>query len=120
MLHCQFLCHVLKALFFTKIALKLCYLIAKKCKIFGRWKLRPHTSVLPAAGGFALPPDPHTSIGLGGAGVLGGAPPPDPQISPPPPLRISGYAPVPIYWKYCITYYYDVLYQVRSQKLERI
>ena len=58
MLHCQFLCHVLKALFFTKIALKLRY-FCQEMQNFG-----------------AL-----------------GAPPPDPQTIPPP-LRISGYAPV--------------------------
>ena len=40
MLRCQFLSHVLKALFFIKIALKLSY-FAKKCKIFERWVLRP-------------------------------------------------------------------------------
>ena len=57
MLRSQFLCHVLKALFFIKIALKLSY-FCKKMQ-----NLR------------AL-----------------GAPPPDPQNSPP--LRISGYAPV--------------------------
>ena len=47
--------------------------LQKKCKIFERWGLRPHTPVPPAAGGFAPKP-------------------PDPQNSPPP-LRISGYAP---------------------------
>ena len=56
MLRCQFLCHVLKALFFIKIALKLIYF----CKKMQNFR--------------AL-----------------GAPPPDPQDSPP--LRISGYAP---------------------------
>ena len=36
------LCHVLKALFFNKIALELSY-FAKTCKIFERWGLRPQT-----------------------------------------------------------------------------
>ena len=49
MLRCQFLCHVLKALFFIKIALKLSYF----CKEMQNFR--------------AL-----------------GAPPPDPQNSPPP------------------------------------
>ena len=56
MLRCQFLCHVLKALFIIEIVLKLSYFF-KKMQNFR-----------------AL-----------------GAPPPDPQDSPP--LRISGYAP---------------------------
>ena len=56
MLRCLFLCRVLKALFFIKIALKLSYFCKKNAKFQ------------------AL-----------------GAPPPDPQNSPP--LRISGYAP---------------------------
>ena len=68
MLRWQFLCHVLKALFFIKIALKLSY-ICKKCKICDRWGLRPQTPVPPAAG--ALLPDPQNS----------------------PPLRTSGCAP---------------------------
>ena len=38
MLCCQFLSHVLQALFFIKIPLKLGY-FAKKCKIFERWGL---------------------------------------------------------------------------------
>ena len=42
MLRCQLLSHVLKALFFIKIAVKLSY-FAKKCKIFERWVLRPQT-----------------------------------------------------------------------------
>ena len=57
MLRCQFLCHVLKAPFFIKIALKLSYFCTKM----------QHFRAL-------------------------GAPPPDPQNSPP--LRISGYAPM--------------------------
>ena len=79
MLHCQFLCHVLKALFFTKIALKLSY-FTKKMQDFR------------ALG--AEPPDPRASGGWG----QGVAPRPplvsggwDPQTAPP--LRISGYAP---------------------------
>ena len=86
MLHCQFLYHVLQALFFIKIALNLSYF----CKKNANYR---------ALG--ALPPDPRA---FGGCG-LGPqtpfdlqqlrAPPPDPQIQPPPPLRISGYTPVP-------------------------
>ena len=67
MLRCQFLCHVSKALFFIKIALKLSY-FCKKCNIFKRWGLCPQTACLrrlgvlppdlqsPAAGGFAPRP----------------------------------------------------------------
>ena len=41
-LHCQFLCRILKALFYqTSSEIKL--FLQKKCKIFGRWGLRPHT-----------------------------------------------------------------------------
>ena len=68
MLRCRFLCHVLKALVFIKIALKLSYL--KKNAKFR------------ALG--APPSDPRAS---GGWGLC-------PQIpKPAPPLRISGYAP---------------------------
>ena len=49
MLRCRFLCHVLRALFFIKIALKLSY-FAKKCKILQK-KFRG-----------ALPPDPHSEF----------------------------------------------------------
>ena len=52
MLRCQFLCHVLIALFFIKIALKLSY-ICKKMQTFQ------------ALG--ALPPDPRASGGWGSA-----------------------------------------------------
>ena len=54
-LRCHFLCHVLKALFFNKIALKLSY-SCKKCKIFERWGLCPQTPVPPVAGGKAPRP----------------------------------------------------------------
>ena len=37
--------------------------LQKKCKIFERWGLRPHTPVPPAAGGFA--PKPPASGGWG-------------------------------------------------------
>ena len=47
MLRCQFLCHVLNALFFIKIALKLIYFF-KKMQSFRAL----HTPVLPAAGSF--------------------------------------------------------------------
>ena len=43
MLLCQFPCHVLKALFFIEIALKLSYFCKKKCKIFEHWGIRPQT-----------------------------------------------------------------------------
>ena len=84
MLRCQFLCYVLKTLFFIKIALKLSYFCknfralgapppdprAKKAifakiffckkaifaKIFERWGLRRQTPVPPAAGGSAPRP----------------------------------------------------------------
>ena len=49
----------------------------KKCKIFERWGLRPHTPMPPAAGGFA--PKPPAPIGLRRLG----ASPPDPPNSPP-------------------------------------
>ena len=53
-LHCQFLCHFLKASIFIKIALKLSY-FRKKAKNFQA--LSPQWP--PAAGGFALrPPKP--------------------------------------------------------------
>ena len=39
-LHCQFLCRILKALFYqTGSEIKL--FLQKKCKIFERWGLRP-------------------------------------------------------------------------------
>ena len=68
MLHCQFLCHVLKALFFIEIAQKLSY-ICKKMQNFR------------ALG--ALPLDPRASGGWRFC--------PRPQNTPP--LRISSYAP---------------------------
>ena len=41
-LHCQFLCRILKALFYqTSSEIKL--FLQKKCKIFERWGLRPQT-----------------------------------------------------------------------------
>ena len=41
-LHCQFLCRILKALFYqTSSEIKL--FSQKKCKIFKRWGLRPQT-----------------------------------------------------------------------------
>ena len=43
MLRSQFLCHVLKALFLIKIALKLVIFEKKKCKTFERWGLCPKT-----------------------------------------------------------------------------
>ena len=65
MLRCQFLCYVLKTLFFIKIALKLSYFCNKMQKIVA--KKCPQTPVLPAP------------IGLRRLE----APSPDPKISPP-------------------------------------
>ena len=73
MLRCQFLCYVLKTLFFIKIALKLSY-FCNKFKIFERWRLHPQTLVPPATGSFVPRPKNY-----------------------PPPLRVSGYAPGPIF-----------------------
>ena len=91
MLRCQFLCHVLKALFCIKIAPKLSY-FCKKMQTFGTlgapppdprasggWGRSPQTPSLRQLG--ASSPDPRRL----------GAPPPDPQESPP--LRIFRYAP---------------------------
>ena len=82
MLRCQFLCHVLKAIFFITIALKLSY-FCKKMQNFrapgappsnprasAGWRLCPQTSSLRQRG-----VRPQTSIGLR-------APPSDPQNSP--------------------------------------
>ena len=57
---CQFLCHVLKAIFFIEMALKLSY-FCKKMQNFRALGLRPQTPVPPAAGGFAHrpPKQPH-------------------------------------------------------------
>ena len=92
MLCCQFLFHVLKAIFFITIALKLSY-FCKKMQTFraleapppdprtsGGWGLCPQTPSLWRLG--ASPPDPHWAPG---------APPSDPKLAPP--LRISGYSP---------------------------
>ena len=69
MLRWQFLCHVLKALFLIKIAIKLSY-ICKKMQNLRKLGLRPQTPVPTAAGGFGPKPP-----------------------KQPPPLQISGYAP---------------------------
>ena len=70
MLHCQFLCYVLKPLFFIKIALKLSYF----CKKMQNFR---------ALG--TPPPDPRASGGCPAPIVLRRleAPPPNPKISPP-------------------------------------
>ena len=94
MLRWQFLCHVLKALFFIKIALKLSY-FCKKMQNFqalgaeppdprasGGWGLCPQTPSFRQLG--ASPPDPHRPPAAGGS-----APRPPKQ----PPFRISGYEP---------------------------
>ena len=70
MLRCEFLCHVLKALFFIKIALKLSY-FCKKMQNFQ---------------GLEAPPQTPRCLRRLGAKLS------DPQNSPPP-LRITGYAP---------------------------
>ena len=54
-----------KNISFIKIALKLSYFCKKKCKIFKRWGLCPHTYVPSASGGFA----PRPPIVSGGWGV---------------------------------------------------
>ena len=82
-MHCQFLIHVLKALLFNQNSPKMKLFLQKKSKIFERGGLRPQTPVPPAAGGFA--PKPPASGGWSFA--------PRPPKQPPPPLRISGYAP---------------------------
>ena len=94
MLHCQFLCHVLKALVFTKIALKLSY-FCKKMQNFralgapppypqasGGWELCPQTPSLQRLG--VLSPDPQWPPAAGSF---------TPTQKNSPPLRISGYAP---------------------------
>ena len=53
-LHCQFLSHVLKALIFIKLSLKLSY-FSKKMQSFLYLGLRPQTPVPPAAGGSFAP-----------------------------------------------------------------
>ena len=76
MLRCQFLRHVLKAIFFIKIALKLSYFCKKKQnfralgippldpRAFGDWGLCPQTPSLRQLG--TLPPDPHWPPAAGG------------------------------------------------------
>ena len=82
MLCCQFLCHVLIALFFIKIALKLNY-ICKKMQIFERCGCG--APKLPASGSWGLVPGPQLASGGWGRS------PQTPKTAPP--LRISGYAP---------------------------
>ena len=77
MLRCQFLCHVLKAIFFIKIALKLSYFCKKKQnfralgtpppdpRAFGDWGLCPQMPSLRQLG--TLPPDPHWPPAAGGS-----------------------------------------------------
>ena len=81
MLRCQFLCHVLKAIFFIKIALKLSY-FCKKMQNFRALGAPPPDPC--ASGGWGL--NPQTPIS-GSWGLC----PQTPKRSPP--LRISGYAP---------------------------
>ena len=77
MLRCQFLCHVLKALFFIKIALKLSY-FCKKMQNYRALEAPPPDSR--CTGGYGLflqttSPDPHWPPAPGGSH-------PDPQNSP--------------------------------------
>ena len=82
MLRCQFLCHVLKVLFFIKIALKLSY-FCKEMQKFQALGALPPDPVPPAAGGFA----PRPPLASGGWGL-------HPQTLKTAPLfRISGYVP---------------------------
>ena len=89
MLRCRFLCHVLKALFFIKIALKLSY-VCKKMQNFRALGAPPPYPLPPAAGGFAPRPP-----------------------KPAPPLRISGYAPANVYRKFPIYLVGLFLFQLR-------
>ena len=73
MLRCQFLGHVLKALFFLKVALKLIY-ICKNMHNFRALRAPPPDPCLQQLG--ALLPDPHWP-------PLAGGPPPDSQNRPP-------------------------------------
>ena len=61
--------------------------LQKKCKIFERWGLRPHTPVPPAAGGFAPKPPASGGWGLRPQTPIGlrrlGAPPQTPKTAPP-------------------------------------
>ena len=82
MLHCQFLYHVLKALFFITIALNLSY-FCKKMQNY--WALGALPPDLCASRGWGFAPRPPAS---GGWGLR----PQTPKTAPP--LRISGYAPV--------------------------
>ena len=86
-LHCQFLSHVLKALFYNENSPKMKLFLQKKCKIFERWGVRPQTPVPPAAGGFAPKPSASGGWGLRPQTPIGrrrlGAHPPDPPNSPP-------------------------------------
>ena len=56
-LHSQYLCHILKALFFYQSSPKILFLqklfLQKTCKFFERFGRRPQTPMSLAAGGFA-------------------------------------------------------------------
>ena len=75
MLRCQFLCHVSKALFFIKIALKLSYVFLKKKMQNFRALLAPRPPASDSCG--LLLQTPKTAL---------------------PPLQISGYAPESMSW----------------------
>ena len=77
-LHCQFLSHVSKALFFNQNSPKM-KLFLQKNAIFSSAVLRPQAPVPPAAGGFApKPPDPHWPPAAGGSAPR---PPKQPPIA---------------------------------------
>ena len=79
MLHCQILCHVLKALLFTKITPKLSYFCTKMQnfralgaplpdpRASGGWGIRPQTPSFRQLG--AWPPDPHWPSVAGGSAL---------------------------------------------------
>ena len=90
-LHCQFLSHVLKALFFNQNSPKIKLFLLKNAKFLSAGGSIPRPLCLRRLG--ALPPNPQ-------APAAGGfAPRPPLAIFPKtaPPLRISGYAPVMYY-----------------------
>ena len=91
MLCWQFLCHVLKALFFITIALKLLFL-QKNAKFSSAGDSAPRPAYLRRVG--ALLPNPQPLAAEGS--------PPDPKIAPS--LQISGYAP-----SYILLHHFNVL-----------
>ena len=95
MWRCQFLCYVLKTLFFVKIAPKLIFLFVAPKLIAPKLFLQKNAKVSSAGGSAPRPPGSGswglrslTAIGLQRPGLLLQAP----KLAPP--LRISGYAPI--------------------------